>query len=96
MGGGSSKDQAAAASGGKATGDTANGKATGDRSPHTTRSQLMQLSRAVNNYAIAQYQVAPLDLFLSVCLFANLRAGVRASVFVLCRTCVRVFVCASV
>ncbi len=61
MGGGSSKDQAATtgdkATDDKATGDTANGTASTDRSPHTTRSQLMLLSRAVNNYAIAQYQV---------------------------------------
>ncbi|KAK2166067.1 hypothetical protein NP493_1341g00000 [Ridgeia piscesae] len=62
MGGGSSKDQAtasaaaAAATGDKATGEAANGSASTDRSPHTTRSHLLRLSRAVNQYAMAQYQ----------------------------------------
>ena len=63
MGGGSSKDQAtasaaaAAATGDKATGEAANGSASTDRSPHTTRAHLLRLSRAVNQYAMAQYQV---------------------------------------
>ena len=92
MGGGSSKDQptasaAAAATSDKATGETANGTASTDRSPHTTRSHLLRLSRAVNQYAMSQYQVAPRDLsLLGLGLCAGMHACVRACVRVRTRT----------